>query len=316
MADRSPPARAAAPERITCALCGANAPLLASHIVPKFVYRFMRRTSPGLIRDTQSPNELHQDGPTLPLLCEECEGLFSTWETPFAREVFLPLHENRVEGVPSFRYGPWALKFATSISWRTVQFHRAHAQDGRPRHLSAEQQALLDRAEETWVSFMRGTAANPGIFEQHIYPLDTLESGPASLPVGINPYLLRSVDMDVVAAPGTVFVYTKMLRLMVIGFVQIADERDWHGGKLHVRKGLLGTRTYRMPGRMLEYFSRRVEAVAVAQRSLSPRQRARTRRLIDRNLDRLVGTEIFRATDADVHLFGDAVFSNRDDQRK
>jgi hypothetical protein len=154
------------------------------------------------------------------------------------------------------------------------------------------------------------------VFEQHAYFLDTLESGPASLPVGINPYFLRSVDMDVLVAPNTVFVYTKMLRVMVIGFVQVGDQRDWHGGKLHVRKGVLGSRKYRMPGMMPAYFKRRVEAVSTAQRSLSPRQRDRTRRLIDGNLDRLAGSEIFRATDADVRLFGTAAFVSRDDQHK
>jgi hypothetical protein len=309
MADLSqqPPASAETPAR--CAFCRGDGPLKDSHLIPKFVYRFMRRTSPGLIRMVDSPNQLHQDGLTLPLLCGDCEGLFSTWESPFAREIFLPLHENKIEGVPMFSYGPWALKFAASVSWRTLQLHRIKSEGGHLRHLSPDQDALLRRAEEVWVRFMNGDLPHPGEFEQHIYPLDTLESGPvARLPPVINRYLLRSVDTDVIAAPDTVFVYTKMLRLMVIGFVQIPDLRDWHGGKLHVRKGILGTRRYRLPGAMMGYMSRRAGLTATAMQALSPRQRERTRQVITNNLDRLVGSEVLRAMDADVRLFGDDAF--------
>src|SRR5687768_2312718 len=51
-----------------CALCGFDRPLVDSHIVPKFVWRFMRQTSPGLIRMASAPNQRRQDGYTLPLL--------------------------------------------------------------------------------------------------------------------------------------------------------------------------------------------------------------------------------------------------------
>jgi hypothetical protein len=290
-----------------CALCQTVGPLQDSHLVPKFVFRFLRRTSPGLIRMSTSPNRLHQDGPTMPLLCGRCEGRLNEWETPFAREIFLPLHENRFRGVPQFPYRDWALKFAVSVSWRTVQYLRA--QNGQLTHLSSDQQDLLRRAERTWTQFLLGEVEHPGEFEHHAFPLDVIETGGVQgLSPIINRYLLRAVDGDLVAAPGSVIVYTKMLRILVIGFVQMEDRSAWLGGKLHVRRGTFGTRRYRLPGAMRSYINSRAAAQARALRSLSPRQRERTRQVIDSNLVTLGKSEVFRAVDADVRLFGSEAF--------
>jgi hypothetical protein len=294
-----------------CALCARIASVVDSHIVPKFVFRYLRQTSPGLIRSSDSPNRRQQDGPVIPLLCSDCEELFSGWEAAFADKVFRPLHEKKFFGIPQFQYGPWALKFAVSLSWRVVQFMKARAGRGHhSKHLTPGQGNTLAAAETTWAAFLRGEVANPGTFEQHIFPLDALMGSRSErLSPAINRYLLRAVDMDIVAAPDTAFVFTKMPGLMVIGFVVIPDRRHWVGGKLHVSKGVIGTRTYKLPGAMLGYVSRRADATAAAVRSLSPRQLARSQQVIDQNLDNLAGSEPFRAMAADVAIFGDDAFA-------
>lgn len=262
-----------------CALCCGPGPLQGSHIIPAFVFRYLRDTSVGLMRTSVAPNRRVQDGPTIPLLCVKCEG----------------------------RLGKWALPFAVSVSWRTVQFFR-RAQGGQLAHLTAEQMAVLCRAEEAWADVMLGKAPHPGEFEQHIYPLDTLAAGTPGVSPMINRYFLRATDLDVVAGSDTVFVYTKLLRLIVIGFVRMPRKHGWHGGKLHVRRGVWGTRAYRMPGLMARYLSSRADRHAVALRSLSERQREKTSRLIDANLDAIATSEAFRAMAADVDLAGDAAF--------
>lgn len=63
-----------------CALCRINKELQLSHIVPSFVGRKMKNTSPGNIRFTNEPNKITQDIEKHYLLCHECEELFSAKE--------------------------------------------------------------------------------------------------------------------------------------------------------------------------------------------------------------------------------------------
>jgi hypothetical protein len=72
-----------------CRLCGATKELQESHILPGFVFRWMKATSAtGYLRFGQQPNLRVQDGLKLLLLCGDCEGRFNHWETQFANKIF------------------------------------------------------------------------------------------------------------------------------------------------------------------------------------------------------------------------------------
>ena len=66
----------------TCALCGQQKDLRKSHIVPRFVGKWLKSTSAtGFLRGVKNPELRLQDLPTLPLLCGDCEQIFSKLET-------------------------------------------------------------------------------------------------------------------------------------------------------------------------------------------------------------------------------------------
>ncbi|MCC3648478.1 hypothetical protein JGK52_17595 [Cytobacillus oceanisediminis] len=61
-----------------CALCRKDAILELSHIIPKFVYRSMKKNSPtGNMRLMSEPNRKIQDGDKQNMLCGECEDFFN-----------------------------------------------------------------------------------------------------------------------------------------------------------------------------------------------------------------------------------------------
>jgi len=65
-------------EESICALCNDCAPLMKSHIVPKFTSEWLKRTSAtGYLREAVQPNKRKQDFTTFRLLCANCEGIFS-----------------------------------------------------------------------------------------------------------------------------------------------------------------------------------------------------------------------------------------------
>jgi len=58
----------------TCRLCGTHATLHLSHVVPAFVFRWLRKTSgTGHIRSTEEPNLRVQDGMKRFWFCSACE---------------------------------------------------------------------------------------------------------------------------------------------------------------------------------------------------------------------------------------------------
>lgn len=100
-----------------CALCRQVKELELSHIVPKFVIRYLKKTSVGAIRNIQNPNRVVQDGEKHYLLCGDCEDLFSTYETKFANSFFYPyMKDNQKE----FHYDCETYYFLTSVSWRSL----------------------------------------------------------------------------------------------------------------------------------------------------------------------------------------------------
>ena len=98
-----------------CAFCNVEDRLRESHVLPAFVYRWLRsRSGVGHIRRTDSPNRRVQDGVKLQWLCDDCETLFSGYETAFATKLFYPWQD----GTNRIAYNEWLLSFCVSISWR------------------------------------------------------------------------------------------------------------------------------------------------------------------------------------------------------
>jgi hypothetical protein len=86
-----------------CKLCNNPSKLVQSHIIPKFVFKWLEETSAtGHVRFAQNVNRRVQDSFKENLLCRNCEDLFNSWETDFANKLFYPL-VNRKKS--SFEYG-------------------------------------------------------------------------------------------------------------------------------------------------------------------------------------------------------------------
>jgi len=101
-----------------CQLCNLNESIENSHVIPRLVFRGIKSDSPtGFFRNYRTPNRREQDGDKQPLLCLECEKLFSVPENLFAQNIFVPFHERDQD---HFSYGPWLHYFLTSLAWRTL----------------------------------------------------------------------------------------------------------------------------------------------------------------------------------------------------
>jgi len=292
-----------------CPLCGASGPLCGSHIIPHFVIQWLRESSAtGHIRFGENPNLRVQDGLKQTLLCAACEALLSGWERETAEGLFKPFHR---DSETVLAYGPWLAKFCASLCWRVLFIYRALGLD----HLSEHQLQLVARALDFWRDLMFGRREHPGEFELHILPLSGVNSAEGvDLPTNINRYFSREVEADVGATGKSVFVQVKICRLMVLGFVQMPDSREWKGTRLKMRRGSIGgPQNYCLPKNFGDYLIDRAKHLASLQASISDPQKEKIDAAMLGDPDRAANSDTFEAFSQDVKLFGWAAFK-RDDQ--
>ena len=210
--------------------------LQESHIIPSlFSIGCGILPQPGHFRSSQIPDLRVQDGLKPRMLCKRCEQLFSTWEKAFAEKCFVPLNSGNVRDV---RYGPWMLKFATSVSWRVLRLFAANdGLAGFPEHIHDRGRRYPSRM----VPILLGDRPHPGRHEQHMFVADVIErTSVANTPPNISRYLARAIDPYVAHTQDSAITYAKMGKFILFGFIAMEHPRRWKGTKLRVRHGLFG----------------------------------------------------------------------------
>lgn len=282
-----------------CAFCANCGPLLNSHVLPAFVYRWLRnRSGSGHIRHTDNIDRRVQDGIKLPWLCAKCENLFSKYETAFANSVFYPWLKDEKPIV----YDERLLKFCTSVSWRVLRFARGQSKAAK---YTPDQEKLMDRAEQRWRDFINGKVAHPGDFEQHLVIFNVIKNTSLSdLPTNMNRFMTGAVTLDIVGSKRSILTFAKLGRFMIFGLIQ-GDKKAWQGTKVHVRNGLLKPDSVSIPGGLLYMFKEKATLAAAAVDSMSPKQKAKVDLHIRDNLDQFLESEQFAAIEADARMFGE-----------
>lgn len=286
-----------------CLLCNRPSKLELSHIVPAFVFRWLRESSGnGHLRTNREPNLRVQDGPKEHWLCGSCEDNFGRSETAFANQIFYPYLRG-----PQARlaYGSWLLHFCTSVSWRTLRYHMSQKAADK---FSDSHGSNIARAEETWRKYLLGQLPHPGEFRQHLLPMDQIEDTSADLSPNINRYLMRAVQIDLCGSDKTLFTFTKLGRFMVLGFVSEPNPNRWVGARVNANRGTVEPRTYKLPHAFLGYINDKANSMGEVTKELSARQREKIDSAFLSNIDRIAGSDFFTAMSADVEMFGKKAF--------
>ena len=290
-----------------CQLCGVDSILKLRHILPAFAYRWLRETSGnGHMRSASSPNQRVQDGLKRYWLCASCEGVLSESETRFASDMFYPYTEGASSRIV---YGEWMLRFCVSVSWRVLKFHR---EESALRDYDSEAVERIDKALDVWKDFLLHRQPTPASYQQHMLPLGPIESAskPGNLPTNINRYMMRTIDMDLVKSPTTNFVYSKLGRFLILGFIREDHPNRWQGTKINVKTGVVEPRNYSLPNQFLQYINSRAHHIAKQQTQLSERQRQKIDKAFQSNKGRLANSDQLLAMQSDIRMFGEAAFKD------
>lgn len=226
-----------------CHLCEKDRILKLSHVLPKFVFSWHKRNSPSHLRSGLEPNKRIQDGEKEYLFCDECEQLFSKWEDKFAREVY-PVLQDPNNPDPIASYKEWAIKFATSVSFRVAVYsQKIDDLSHFPNELKIETNNAIDK----WRQVLLGINEHPGKYEQHLMHLDIIESHTApNLSNFMNRYFIGAAHSDMVCSDDTAFTYAKMFRVVIIGHIKEIKNR-WRGTRISPKYGTFGGRDIAVP---------------------------------------------------------------------
>jgi hypothetical protein len=104
-----------------CKFCNDKEAIKNSHIIPYFITKWVKDTSPtGFIRATNEPNIRQQDSEKSPLLCIDCENDFSKYEDIFKKQIFSKIANYRKPCPDSLSISNSAKKCIYSIAWRVL----------------------------------------------------------------------------------------------------------------------------------------------------------------------------------------------------
>lgn len=289
-----------------CALCKEERELMKSHIIPAFVYRWLKKSSGnGHIRSTKNPNKRVQDGVKERLLCNECESRFSIAETEFANRIF---HPYSTESGGRLRYFEWMMYFCTSVSWRILTFYR---DNGHLSDWDSDSIEKLNDAEAAWRSVLLSKVRHAGRHEQHLLPVDRIESATGPLPTNINRYLMRAIDMDICTGNGAIFTFCKFGRFILIGMVHEPSLKSWVGTKINANGGVIEPREYILPTPFGEYIFEKANGMKDVLDTMSHAQSKKVEQAFKENVDAYISSDAFDAMEADVDMFGEKAFSNK-----
>jgi len=227
-----------------CALCQKTKELKESHVIPRFIGKWLKDTSAtGYMRQALNPNLRAQDFPKSYFLCGDCEQIFGKEEKTFAEKIFIPFQE----GKKLFAYDKWLIRFIISLNWRLAT---KELDEPSKCKLSDSLKSELQKALEIWRGFLHEDKSDYGSYKHHIFFFDTIKSASERIDVPEKPnwYLLRSVDATIVRNSKSVFVYSKLPGIMIVSHVYPTNMIGWRSTRVFKRGTIKIPQACEVPG--------------------------------------------------------------------
>ena len=134
-------------------------------------------------------------------------------------------------------------------------------------------------------------------------------SDTGNTPANMNRYFSRSVDMDIVAvSPTRGFVYAKLCRLLIVGFINMSENHGFEGTRLEYGEIRIDTMNYVLPAQFGQYMMNKAQRMWELQTNLSPGQKQKSELKMKKAADKIANSANFEAMMHDVDVFGDAAF--------
>lgn len=215
----------------TCRLCNETRTLQGSHVIPRFVFKWLRET--GItkhIRFSEDPDGRVQDGPKEQWLCWDCEQKFGRWENTFKREMFVPTTQEKAWS----SYSKESVLCALSIAWRAGLWLCSHEARLR-REPVRKARSRVKNVLESWRSDLVRGELSRGTKIRAI-PLGSTRNVIGEFGGYQNRYLKRHIEVDIVwrGQEDVAYVWCKLGPMAVVGIAAEGEglRQTWKGADL------------------------------------------------------------------------------------
>lgn len=233
-----------------CALCGLDKELQQSHIIPKFVGKYLKDTSIGNIRNHALSDKVVQDIEKHSLLCHDCEELFSASERYFANTIFYPYLRDKQE---SFEYDKRLFYFLTSLSWRSLYLDITDFV--RNSSLCLDILEKMIAADAIMRDYLLGKRPDLGNIEHHIFFFDRIKDVEAPedslFKVG-QPHatIHRSLTSYSGYSDNTIFTISNLLGIIIVSLYSKDKNEVWDGTQVQNGDGIIAAKNQHIQSRV------------------------------------------------------------------
>ena len=259
-----------------CQLHKENSTLLESHIIPKFVFNWMKKTGTGRIRKMGTFQIPLQDGAKSYMLCANCENLFSKYEKWFNENVFKSyLADNNFIITENENL----TKFSISILWRVLKHF---IEDKSVYHFINE----LRKAEKEWSDYLLKDTQLVSFKNIHLVLVDNSYF----FDIKSDLYFSRSVDYDIGQSEKECVVYAKFSRFILFGEIAGFKQSSFKNTNLTTEANFKNTNQV-IPSSIIQFLHSRVERIKLFK-DLSPEQQIKNNKKYESNLDEIMKSDL------------------------
>ena len=266
----------------SCALCKRSSDLQASHIIPKFVGKWIKDTSATGFLASATDGARVQDLPTFRMLCSDCEQRFSKFEKIFADKIFYPFHKSDES---CLEYGSWLESFSVSLGWRIL---KTRYEEVKSKHPTLYPQMAL--AEATWREFLLDDRQTVAPYESHLLFLDSAKTA-VDDPEMFAWYSRRATGWSVFAHNNRIFTYAKIPDMAFITSIHPKVLKGWNGTRINLSGVITSSHTINDDEFQRFLLNDVKESVAPATRSSPEVQQQRLQKALQKDPKRFLESD-------------------------
>jgi len=227
-----------------CELHREKSELTESHIIPKFVIKWMKRTGTNRLRQVKNINIPLQDGIKKHMLCHDCEGLFSKSEKWFSENAFYPYLKDNSFNIPNNENLKY---FITSVLWRVLKLFK---DDGNNYNFKSD----LDKAENIWKNYLLNDSTISEYNNIHLILVDNSYF----ITKATDLYFSRAIDIDIAENKQTCFVYAKFSKFILIGEITGFKNNAFDKTNVSIEKEFSSSNQVINDARVFGFFNSRI----------------------------------------------------------
>ncbi|MFA6867473.1 MAG: hypothetical protein WCR54_08190 [Clostridia bacterium] len=200
-----------------CALCNNYKQLQLSHIIPKFVYDYIKKTgllNTRFVMPLENDGKFYQDGDKEYLLCHDCEELFSASEKHFCENIFIPFKKDGFYKAINYNNSDYFC--VASILWRILF---CDIRDDN-QNFNNEQMQHLRYYENIMKDFLIGNRTNLGTIKLYIYFFEVIESGESIKDLNIHQSIRRGTSGYTLVSDNVYLVFCNMAGIILIAILE------------------------------------------------------------------------------------------------